>query len=62
MRDDFIVKGKRINHAIAEVKATLAVDGLIMNKQEETIYRKYLNGEFTEKEALKRIALILNLK
>ncbi|MDD3225432.1 MAG: hypothetical protein PHX70_12180 [Clostridium sp.] len=49
---------KEISHTIAEVKATLAVEGLFTTRQEEDIYREYLKGHLTEKEALKKIGLI----
>lgn len=44
---------ERIDYIIAEVKATQAMEGLDMPKDEEEIYRKYLEGQLSEEEVLK---------
>lgn len=43
---------ERIDYIIKEVKATQAMEGLDMPKDEEDIYRKYLKGDLSEKEVL----------
>lgn len=46
------------DYIIREVKATQSIEGITISKEIEDIYRRYLDGNLSEKEALK----ILNAK
>ncbi|MDD3224628.1 MAG: antitoxin VbhA family protein [Clostridium sp.] len=56
------MNNEKVNHIIEEVKATQAIEGLTVTKQEEAICRKYLQGKLTEDEAIKEVDKLLNIK
>jgi hypothetical protein len=41
---------KRIDYIIDEVKATQAMEGLLVTKEEEELARTYLSGKISRKE------------
>jgi hypothetical protein len=41
------------DYIIEEVKATQSMEGIVISKEIEDIYRRYLDGILSEKEALK---------
>lgn len=43
---------KQIESILANAKGSLSVEGLHVTDQESEIVRKYLKGEYTEKEVL----------
>lgn len=43
---------EEITIIINQVKATQEIEGLYTPKEEEEVYRKYLRGELTDKQAL----------
>jgi len=46
---------KEITEAIEDVQATIAVEGLKMNRRNIVYGRKYLKGEMTNQEAIDKI-------
>lgn len=46
---------EEIEKAIANVKGSLAVDGMIVTDEETEVIRKYVKGDLTEKEVLEII-------
>lgn len=45
---------EEIEHMIAEVNGTMAVEGIPLTEEDKELYRKYLKGEYTF-EDVKRI-------
>lgn len=58
-----VISKKKIRHSIANVKASLAVEGLTVSRNSVIYGAKYLRGEMSSQEIIDRITKdILNKK
>lgn len=55
-----MVQNKDIERMIADVNASMALEGFKPSKENDQIFREFINGEITEAEALKRIKSLLD--